>query len=194
MSKVFFSYYKIGMTNKELDLFIRLFGYVPPRLKNDKIIIAYFIISQYKIPARYLSGLDDDEKFARQIELVSKKRQTPKQRQTTLKTDKIAQDKKIPKTGPCTARFNKLFPDAKTNLQKSRVTGIPKRILDKVLNKGEGAFYSSGSRPGQTAVSWGIARVNCFIMNKKTVTAGPDKDLFQEALKYPKAKKWFSNL
>ena len=113
---------------------------------------------------------------------------------TTLKTDKIAQDKKIPKTGPCTARFNKLFPDAKTNLQKSRVTGIPKRILDKVLNKGEGAFYSSGSRPGQTAVSWGIARVNCFIMNKKTVTAGPDKDLFQEALKYPKAKKWFSNL
>ena len=165
-----------------MDLFIRLFGYVPPRLKNDKIIIAYFIISQYKIPARYLSGLDDDEKFARQIELVSKKRQTPKQRQTTLKTDKIAQDKKIPKTGPCTARFNKLFPDAKTNLQKSRVTGIPKRILDKVLNKGEGAFYSSGSRPGQTAVSWGIARVNCFIMNKKTVTAGP------------KAKKWFSNL
>lgn len=179
------------MTNKELDLFIRLFGYVPPRLKKDKIVVALLIISQYKIPARYLAGLDDDDKFARQIELVSKKRQTPKQRQVPLKTDKIPQKEK---TGSCIKKFAKLFPDAKTNLQKSRATGIPKRILDKVLNKGEGAFYSSGSRPGQTAVSWGIARVNCFIMGKKTVIAGPDKGLYEEALTYPKAKKWFANL
>jgi hypothetical protein len=177
------------ITNKELDLFIRLFGYVPPRLKDDKLVVAHLIIAQYKIPARYLAGLDDKDKFARQIELVSKKRQTPKERRVPLKTDKIAQKEK---TGSCTKKFAKLFPDLKTNLQKSRVTGIPKRILDKVLNKGQGAFYSSGSRLGQTAVSWGIARVNCFIMGKKTVIAGPDKDLYEEALKYAKAKKWFA--
>lgn len=182
------------MTNKELDLFIRLFGYVPPRLKDDKLVVAHLIIAQYKIPARYLAGLDDEDRFDRQIELVSKKRQTPKERRTPLKTDKIARGEKIPKAGSCTKNFAKLFPDAKTNLQKSRITGIPKRILDKVLNKGQGAFYSSGSRPGQTAVSWGIARVNCFIMGKKTVIAGPDKDLYEEALTYSKAKKWFNNL
>lgn len=178
-------------TNKELDIFIRLFGYVPPKLKKDKIIVSHLIISQYKIPARYLSGLDKEDKFARQIELISKKRQTPKERQIPLKTDKLSTKKK---TGTCTRDFAKLYPNAKTNLQKSRITGIPKRILDKVLNKGQGAFYSSGSRPGQTAISWGIARVNCFIMNKKSVTAGPDKDLYKEALTYVKAKRWYENL
>lgn len=31
--------------------------------------------------------------------------------------------------------------------------------LRKIVKKGEGAYYSSGSRPNQTAQSWGIARL-----------------------------------
>ena len=31
--------------------------------------------------------------------------------------------------------------------------------LEKIVNKGEGAYYSSGSRPNQTPESWGIARL-----------------------------------
>jgi hypothetical protein len=31
--------------------------------------------------------------------------------------------------------------------------------LKKIVNKGEGAYYSSGSRPNQTPESWGIARL-----------------------------------
>ena len=31
--------------------------------------------------------------------------------------------------------------------------------LEKIVNKGEGAYYSSGSRPNQTARSWGVARL-----------------------------------
>ena len=31
--------------------------------------------------------------------------------------------------------------------------------LEKIVNKGRGAYYSSGSRPNQTAESWGIARL-----------------------------------
>lgn len=31
--------------------------------------------------------------------------------------------------------------------------------LEKIVNKGEGAYYSSGSRPNQTARSWGLARL-----------------------------------
>lgn len=180
------------MLNRELDLFIRLFDIKPPPLKADKIKMAKQIISRYSIPQRYLEGLNKDEKFQRQIELVSKKRQPPKQRLVRLETDKIATRKKLSKTGTCTASWNKLYPTAKTNSQKSKITGIPKSILDKVENKGRGAFYSSGSRPGQTAISWGIARVNCFIMGKPTVVDGPDKDLFLKALKSPRAKKWFN--
>jgi hypothetical protein len=31
--------------------------------------------------------------------------------------------------------------------------------LEKIVNKGRGAYFSSGSRPNQTAESWGIARL-----------------------------------
>ena len=30
---------------------------------------------------------------------------------------------------------------------------------EQIVRKGEGAYYSSGSRPNQTAQSWGIARL-----------------------------------
>lgn len=33
------------------------------------------------------------------------------------------------------------------------------KALEKIVNKGRGAYYSSGSRPNQTAESWGIARL-----------------------------------
>ena len=41
----------------------------------------------------------------------------------------------------------------------SRKTGCSKSALRKIINKGEGAYFSSGSRPNQTAQSWGIARL-----------------------------------
>lgn len=182
------------ITNKTLDEFIHLFEYSSPSLKKDKIKISKKIISQYSIPERYLEGLKGDEKLLRQIELISKKRQSPKQRYSPLRTDKIAREKRIPKKGSCTSRWENMYPEAKTNPEKSKITGIPKSVLNKVENKGRGAYYSSGSRPGQTAESWGKARVNCFILNKKTVTDGPDKDLYDEAIrKSPRAKQWFSN-
>ena len=38
--------------------------------------------------------------------------------------------------------------------------------MEQIVKKGEGAYYSSGSRPNQTAQSWGIARL------ASAVTAG----------------------
>lgn len=161
-------------------------------LKSDKIELAKNIIKKYKIPQRYLTGLSADEKLLRQIELLSKKRMTKIQRyKTPLLTDKIARQKGIPKKGSCTKKFQRKYKSIDSNKDKSKLTGIPIQILNKVENKGIGAFYSSGSRPGQTANSWGKARVNCFILNKPTVTNGPDKNLYLEALKSPRAKKWF---
>jgi hypothetical protein len=46
---------------------------------------------------------------------------------------------------------------ATNELAKS--TGCSKSSLAKIINKGAGAYYSSGSRPNQTAQSWGIARL-----------------------------------
>ena len=39
--------------------------------------------------------------------------------------------------------------------------------LKQIVKKGEGAYYSSGSRPNQTARSWGIARLASSITGGK---------------------------
>lgn len=38
-------------------------------------------------------------------------------------------------------------------------TQCSRKTLKKILQKGEGAYYSSGSRPNQTPQSWGVARL-----------------------------------
>jgi len=44
---------------------------------------------------------------------------------------------------------------------------ISKTGIDKILSKGRGAYYSSGSRPNQTADSWARARLASVIMGGK---------------------------
>jgi len=41
----------------------------------------------------------------------------------------------------------------------SRKTGCSVKGLRQIVKKGEGAYYSSGSRPNQTPQSWGYARL-----------------------------------
>jgi hypothetical protein len=41
---------------------------------------------------------------------------------------------------------------------------IKRAGIDKILSKGKGAYYSSGSRPNQTADSWALARLAGVIM------------------------------
>jgi len=58
--------------------------------------------------------------------------------------------------------------DVKTYKEIEKVTGIPKKALMEVVKKGKGAYYSSGSRPNQTAESWGKARMYSYIMGGPT--------------------------
>jgi len=73
--------------------------------------------------------------------------------------------KKIPSFKPKPSKHLKKVKDIynidplvinRTLVQK---TGCPKPVLQKIVNKGMGAYYSSGSRPNQTAESWGMARL-----------------------------------
>ena len=56
----------------------------------------------------------------------------------------------------------------KTYKEIEKATGIPAKALRKVVKKGKGAYYSSGSRPNQTATSWGKARMYSYIMGGPT--------------------------
>jgi hypothetical protein len=49
----------------------------------------------------------------------------------------------------------------------SRKTGCSINSLRKIMKKGQGAYYSSGSRPNQTAHSWGLARLASSISGGK---------------------------
>jgi hypothetical protein len=49
----------------------------------------------------------------------------------------------------------------------AKKTGCTRESLGKIIQKGEGAYFSSGSRPNQTGQSWGIARLASSITSGK---------------------------
>jgi len=53
------------------------------------------------------------------------------------------------------------------NANLSHKTGCSINSLRKIVNKGQGAYYSSGSRPNQTSHSWGLARLASSISGGK---------------------------
>jgi hypothetical protein len=66
-------------------------------------------------------------------------------------------------------------PNIRPTRALSKKTGCSLGALKKIVNKGEGAYYSSGSRPNQTAQSWGIARLASAITGGNA--AKVDKDI-----------------
>ena len=50
---------------------------------------------------------------------------------------------------------------------KAKRSGYSLGTLTKVYRRGQGAFLSSGSRPGMTMSRWAHARVNSFIRGSK---------------------------
>jgi DNA-binding Xre family transcriptional regulator len=63
----------------------------------------------------------------------------------------------------------------------AKATGCSKSALAKIINKGQGAYYSSGSRPNQTSQSWGIARLASSITSGKA--AAVDYNILEEGCK-----------
>lgn len=63
----------------------------------------------------------------------------------------------------------------------AKATGCSKKALKKIIKKGIGAYYSSGSRPNQTGHSWGIARLASAITSGKS--AAVDYDILEKGCK-----------
>lgn len=64
------------------------------------------------------------------------------------------------------------------NKELAKKTGCSIKALNKIVKKGQGAYYSSGSRPNQTAHSWGIARLASSISGGKA--AAIDYNILEE--------------
>uniref|UniRef100_A0A6C0CWS6 DUF5824 domain-containing protein n=1 Tax=viral metagenome TaxID=1070528 RepID=A0A6C0CWS6_9ZZZZ len=103
------------------------------------------------IPKKYIAGLKGKEKKA-QIKSIFEQTDRPK---TSAKEKRSKWIIKFEK------KYNKKITDT---------SWINKNIIsvygqNKILNKGRGAYYSSGSRPNQTPDSWAYARLASVIMD-----------------------------
>ena len=63
----------------------------------------------------------------------------------------------------------------------AKATGCQRKALAKIINKGEGAYYSSGSRPNQSGRSWGLARLASSITSGKA--AAVDYSILEKGCK-----------
>ena len=126
-----------------------------------------------KILKKYTKGLSLKDK-SRQKKNIKTARRSYK-RGKYVSRPKLKSFKK--KESGWTAKFHKRYPEAKTVPQISRATGIPTKALNAVKRKGMGAYYSSGSRPNQTAQSWGKARMYSYILG------GPTRKIDREITK-----------
>ena len=74
----------------------------------------------------------------------------------------------------------------------ARASGCPLSVLRAIVKKGEGAYYSSGSRPNQTAQSWAYARLASALTGGKSARVdyhlvkqcNPTKKAYQLAQRY----------
>lgn len=111
-----------------------------------------------KIPLRYLpERLPRKDKLKQKKELLKSRRLYKSNKFYTRKHVSSFKTKKSHFIGNAEKMYNVDKIGATSELAKA--SGCSKNALAKIINKGEGAYYSSGSRPNQTAQSWGIARL-----------------------------------
>lgn len=69
----------------------------------------------------------------------------------------------------------------KPSKELAEKTQCTEEALEKIVNKGRGAYYSSGSRPNQTPDSWGIARLASSLTGGNSSVV--DIDILKEGCK-----------
>ena len=70
------------------------------------------------------------------------------------------------------------------NAELAQKTGCKLSALKQIVKKGEGAYYSSGSRPNQTSKSWGLARLASSLTSGKA--AAVDYDIIEKGCDHKK--------
>ena len=102
----------------------------------------------------------------KQINSIKKKIDRPK-----LKSSK-------PRRSTHVVKFEKKYNFPITDVDKISKRIIKKKGIDKILHKGRGAYYSSGSRPNVNKEQWAYARLASVILNGKARQV--DKDIWDK--------------
>jgi DNA-binding Xre family transcriptional regulator len=133
-----------------------------------------------KINLRYLPKKLTRKDKKKQVRMLNKSRKL-------YKKGKYYTRKQVPsfqsKKSQFVTRAEKIYNVDKIVVNNNLVkkTGCSKAALKKIINKGEGAYFSSGSRPNQSAQSWGIARLASAITSGKA--AAVDYSILEKGCK-----------
>ena len=103
------------------------------------------------VPSTYMKGLKGKER-QKQINSIFEGKDRPK---TSVKS----------KRSSWVEKFEKKYKTKITDKEFIHKNIITKTGQKKIIDKGKGAYYSSGSRPNQTPTSWGLARLASVILN-----------------------------
>lgn len=140
-------------------------------------------------PLKYYRGLTRKQALERKAEIkkFGKLHWRNPKAYVGFKTDKY---RKTTRKSSYTAQWDKLFPDAKSLKERSKVTGVPEKYLLKVGNKAMAA-WRSGHRVGMSQEEWKYPRISSYLLcGKAHYTA--DAKLVREAKKESaSARKWF---
>lgn len=124
-------------------------------------------IKNKSVPKRYIpKGLTKRDK-KKQREMLKKSRKMYKKgKYFTRKKVKSFKSKKSNHITNAQKiyKIDKIYPGK----ELANKTGCSVDALKKIVKKGEGAYFSSGSRPNQTAQSWGYARLASAITGGKS--------------------------
>jgi hypothetical protein len=111
-----------------------------------------------KIPLRYLPFALSSKDSEKQVQMLKKSRSEYKKgKYFTRKPVKSFHSRSSKHIGHAQKIYDvdKIVPSR----ELAKATGCSIDALKQIVKKGEGAYFSSGSRPNQTAQSWGYARL-----------------------------------
>jgi len=130
-----------------------------------------------KFPTRYLPSLLTLSDKAKQARMLKKSQKLYKK--GVYYTRKQVSSFKSKKSNHlANARRIYKVPNVLPSAELAKATGCSIDALNKIVKKGEGAYFSSGSRPNQTAQSWGYARLASAITGGKS--AAVDYKILEE--------------
>ena len=136
-----------------------------------------------KFPLRYLPKVLTKKDKKMQAKMLIKSKKLYKKHKYYTRKHLSSYKNKISKH-ILTARRIYNIQNVNPNKELAQKTGCSVSALNKIVKKGEGAYYSSGSRPNQTPKSWGLARLASSITSGKA--AAVDYDIIKKGCNHNK--------
>ena len=136
-----------------------------------------------KFPVRYLpKSLSKSDKKKQLKMLIKSKKMYKTHKYYTRKNISSYKTKKSSHIVDARKIYN--IKNVRPNKELAEKTGCTVETMNQIVKKGEGAYYSSGSRPNQTPQSWGLARLASSLTSGKA--AAIDYDIIKKGCNHKK--------